>query len=217
MRRLFGRNRLDWSSHALRLLPGGGCWRKRAETNATGGQVDLFGNGKWRNRSLQSRCLRDSSSHNHGSDQFPWQPIIYGSKGPHKTWWKDQTERRNVKKRNNDKQSTLIDVCRDRFQPWRCFDVSWLEISDLLKGQPDLIMLKLKTPFFVFPQTVYCWGSQCFLSVSALSGMLCPHRWACLSPVSGLVFHLQLVWDAVSASLGVSPKFHVRFLQVFGV
>ena len=29
-------------------------------------------------------------------------------------------------------------------------------------------------------QTVYCWGSQCFLSVSALTGMLCPLRWACL-------------------------------------
>ena len=31
-----------------------------------------------------------------------------------------------------------------------------------------------------FPQTVYCWGSQCFLSVSALTGMLCLPRWACL-------------------------------------
>ena len=31
-----------------------------------------------------------------------------------------------------------------------------------------------------FPQTIYCCGSQCFLSVSALTGMLCPPRWACL-------------------------------------
>ena len=32
----------------------------------------------------------------------------------------------------------------------------------------------------IIPQTVYGWGSQCFLSVSALTGMLCPPRWACL-------------------------------------
>ena len=148
-----------------------------------------------------------------------------------------------------------------------------------------------------FHQTVYCWGSQCFLSVSALTGMLRPPRWACLrsclpsglgcyvrlaglafflslvlSPsfclcfVSYLVFYLgccvcppwaclflvfglvsqlvsHLVWDAVFAflarlpaqlvsgllshpvfqlvwcvcALGLSPKFHVRFVQLFGV
>ena len=34
----------------------------------------------------------------------------------------------------------------------------------------------------VFAQTVYCWGFQCFfLSVSALTGLLCPPSWACLS------------------------------------
>ena len=44
----------------------------------------------------------------------------------------------------------------------------------------------------VFPQTVYCWSFQCFLSVSALSGMLCLPRWACLSLVSGLVSHVSL-------------------------
>ena len=33
----------------------------------------------------------------------------------------------------------------------------------------------------VFAQTVYCWGFQCFLSVSALTGLLCPPRWACIS------------------------------------
>ncbi len=56
----------------------------------------------------------------------------------------------------------------------------------------------------LFPQTVYCGGSQFFLSVSALFVMLCPPRWACLSLVSGLVSQLvfHLVWDAVSASLG---------------
>ena len=32
-----------------------------------------------------------------------------------------------------------------------------------------------------FSPKVYCWGSQCFLSVSALAGMLCPPRWSCLS------------------------------------
>ncbi len=96
-------------------------------------------------------------------------------------------------------------------------------------------------------QTVYGWGSQCFLNVSALTGMLCPPRWACLrsclpsglgccvrlaglvfllsavlSPVlsailagmpcpprwavSGLVSQLvsHLVWGALSASLGLS-------------
>ena len=77
-----------------------------------------------------------------------------------------------------------------------------------------------------FTQTVYCWGSQCFLSVSALtgmlsaslglppvlsptlspiwSGMLCPPGWSYLSLVCGLVSGLvcHLGWDAVSASLG---------------
>ena len=32
---------------------------------------------------------------------------------------------------------------------------------------------------FLFLQTGYCWGSQCFLGVSALSGMLCPPPWWC--------------------------------------
>ena len=74
-----------------------------------------------------------------------------------------------------------------------------------------------------FPKTVFCWGPQCFLSVSALSGLLCPPPGlcfsclrsrlpalspdfvsrlvpACLSLVSGLVSQLvSLVWDAVSA------------------
>ena len=56
----------------------------------------------------------------------------------------------------------------------------------------------------LIPQTVYGWGSQCFLSVSALTGMLCPPRWSCLSLVCGLVSGLvcHLGWDAVSASLG---------------
>ena len=75
-------------------------------------------------------------------------------------------------------------------------------------------------------QTVYCWGSLCFLSVSALAGMLCPPRWSCLysclrsclpaylssglgcclSLVSGLFSQLvsHLVWDAVFASLVLS-------------
>ena len=82
--------------------------------------------------------------------------------------------------------------------------------------------------WLIFPQAVYCWGSQCclkcvlspslfpkqftvgvlnaVLSVSALAGVLCPPRWACL-PIclpSGFVF--QLGSGAVSASLGLSPN-----------
>ena len=67
-----------------------------------------------------------------------------------------------------------------------------------------------------FPQTVYCSGSQCFLSVSALTGMLCPPRWACrrscLPPclpsglgccvrLAGLVFLLSAVLSPVSVRL----------------
>ena len=76
-----------------------------------------------------------------------------------------------------------------------------------------------------FATSRHRWGSQFFLSVSALTGMVCPPRWACLwsclppclpsglgcsvrlpglvcGLVSGLVCHLG--WDAVSASLAVS-------------
>ena len=75
---------------------------------------------------------------------------------------------------------------------------------------------------FVFPQTVYCWGSHCFLSGLSLACRL----------VSHVVSHL--VWDAASAfkaclpsclrwsgmlcrALRLSPKFHVRFVQLFRV
>ena len=81
-----------------------------------------------------------------------------------------------------------------------------------------------------------------FCLVACLSsGMLCLSPWACLFLVSGLVS--QLVWDAVFAflarlpaqlvsgllphpvfqlvwcvcALGLSPKLHVRFVQLFGV
>ena len=53
-----------------------------------------------------------------------------------------------------------------------------------------------------FLQTVYCCGSQCFLDVSALAGVLCLPLWSCVSLVSALVSQLvHLGWDAVSASL----------------
>ena len=66
-------------------------------------------------------------------------------------------------------------------------------------------------------KTVYGWGSQCFLNVSALAGMLCPPRWACLRSclpaclpsglgccvrLAGLVFLLSAVLSpALSAIL----------------
>ena len=127
--------------------------------------------------------------------------------------------------------------------PWYCLLVSQL-VSHLVW---DAV--------FVSSQAVCCWGSLCFLSVSALPGMLCPPCWACLSLAAGLVSHLvfqlvcvrlpglvsqlvfglssqlvshvvfHLVWDAVLPAglgscvraLGLSPKFHVRFVQLFGV
>ena len=67
-----------------------------------------------------------------------------------------------------------------------------------------------------FPQTVYCWGSQCFLSVSALTGMLCLPRWACLGSclpphlpsglgccvrLAGLVFVLSPVLSPVLSAI----------------
>ena len=39
---------------------------------------------------------------------------------------------------------------------------------------------------YIYTQTVYCWGSQCFPSVSALAGTLYPPPWSCLSLVSSL-------------------------------
>ena len=55
------------------------------------------------------------------------------------------------------------------------------------------------------PQAVCCWGSPCFLDVSALPGVSTLR--ACLSLVSGLVSHpvFKMVWDAVSGFLGLSP------------
>jgi len=65
---LSGRNRLDWSSPGLRLFPGRAAGEKAATIATGGGQVDLFGNETWCNWNSQSMSLRDSSSHNHGSD-----------------------------------------------------------------------------------------------------------------------------------------------------
>ena len=95
--------------------------------------------------------------------------------------------------------------------------VSHLALSFTLAG----VLCPPRGACLLIPQTVYGWGSQCFLSVSALTGMLCPPRWAptlspiwsgmlcpprwsCLSLVCGLVSGLvcHLGWDAVSASLG---------------
>ena len=89
----------------------------------------------------------------------------------------------------------------------------------LLREQSSLIR-RCFSDILIFPQTVYCWGSQCCLkcvrlgwgAVSALSPNLSP-IWLCLSPLpiclpiclpSGFVFHLG--WGAVSASLGLSPN-----------
>ena len=64
-----------------------------------------------------------------------------------------------------------------------------------------------------FPQTVCTVGVlNAVLSVSALAGVLCPPRWACL-PIclpSGFVFHLRC--GAVSASLGLSPNLSPTWL-----
>ena len=78
-----------------------------------------------------------------------------------------------------------------------------------------------------FLQTVYCWGSQCFLSVSALTGMLCPLRWACLRAclrpclpsglgccvrLAGLVFLLSPVLSAILAGMLCPPRWAVSGL-----
>ena len=132
--------------------------------------------------------------------------------------------------------------------PWACLFLVFGLVSQLVS---HLVW----DAVFVSSQAVCCWGSLCFLSVSALPGMLCPPCWACLSLAAGLVSHLvfqlvcvrlpglvsqlvfglfsqlvshvvfHLVWDAVLPAglgscvraLGLSPKFHVRFVQLFGV
>ena len=99
--------------------------------------------------------------------------------------------------------------------------------DEICCSEENLTCGSTKKSRHVFPQTVYFWGSQCFLSVFALSGMLCPPPGlcfsclrsclrsclpaglgccvrlpACVTLVSGLVSHLvsQLVWSAVCAS-----------------
>ena len=54
----------------------------------------------------------------------------------------------------------------------------------------------------IIPQTVYCWGSQCCVSLAELVSCLPICLPICLPP--GFVFHLG--WGAVSASLGLSPN-----------
>ena len=68
--------------------------------------------------------------------------------------------------------------------------------------------------FRVIPQAVYCRGSQCFLSVSALCGLLCPPRGAglclailymCLPALDCRVrLFVSQLWTAVSAMWGRS-------------
>ena len=91
----------------------------------------------------------------------------------------------------------------------------------------------------VFAQTVYCWGFQCFfLSVSALTGLLCPPSWACLSayPRSCLSACLpssvpaqlgccvclpgcvsRLVVHVVSHGLGCGVRLLLQLFCVYGV
>ena len=95
--------------------------------------------------------------------------------------------------------------------------VSHLALSFTLAG----VLCPRRWACLLIPQAVYGWGSQCFLSVSALTGlvfllsavlspvlsailagMLCPPRWAVSGLVSQLVSHL--VWGALSASLVLS-------------
>ena len=59
---------------------------------------------------------------------------------------------------------------------------SWLEERQGRRSQRNHLV-----EIYVSPNSLH-WGSQCFLRVSGLSGMLCPPSWACL------------LYDAVSAS-----------------
>ena len=73
--------------------------------------------------------------------------------------------------------------------------------------------------FDLFPQTVYCWGSQCCLKCvrlgrDAVSASLVLSF--SLSLVSGLVFLLSSSWSGMPCPCsGLSPKCHVRFVQMF--
>ena len=116
--------------------------------------------------------------------------------------------------------------------------LGWDAVSASLAGMLCLVFL---LSLVLSPQL-----SSLFCLVACLSsGMLCLPPRACLFLVSGLVSQLvsHLVWDAVFAflarlpaqlvsgllshpvfqlvwcvrALGLSPKFHVRFVQLFGV
>lgn len=71
--------------------------------------------------------------------------------------------------------------------------------------------------FHIFSPNSSLLGSQCFLGVSALSGMLCPPLWACLPSLSrnwsGRVwFHMQFLrW----CNLGVRSMLRGWGIQVF--
>ena len=76
---------------------------------------------------------------------------------------------------------------------------------------PQPILIPSKKGMF-FPKQFTVGVLNAVLSVSALAGVLCPPRWACL-PIclpSGFVFHLG--WGAVSASLGLSPNLSPTWL-----
>ena len=79
--------------------------------------------------------------------------------------------------------------------------------ASLLPSISNLVIHFIKSPFpRLFPKQFTVGVLNAVLSVSALAGVLCPPRWACLPiclPIclaSGFVFHLG--WGAVSASLG---------------
>ena len=98
--------------------------------------------------------------------------------------------------------------------PGFVFHLGWGAVSASLGLSPNF-------------QTVYGWGSQCFLNVSALTGMLCPPRWTCLRSclpsglgccvrLAGLVFLLSAVLSpvlsAILAGMPCPPRWAVSGL-----
>ena len=94
--------------------------------------------------------------------------------------------------------------------PWSCLSLVSGLVSQLLSLFCLVACLSsgmLCLPILgLFPKQFTVGVLNAVLSVSALAGVLCPPRWACL-PIclpSGFVFHLGS--GAVSASLGLSPN-----------
>ena len=64
------------------------------------------------------------------------------------------------------------------------------------KGGLNIPMQGTENLYF-FPKQLHCWGSQCFLSMFDLSGMLCPPGWACLRSCLP-----ACLWSCLGACLG---------------